>query len=265
MIPFPDIDPIAFEFGPIIVRWYALAYLAGFLMGWQYCLYLAGKNPDKRPFKDDIDGFLTWAVLGVILGGRIGYVLFYNFSYYLDNTHEIFKIWHGGMSFHGGALGACIALILYARLLKFPVLQISDIFVCAVPIGLFFGRIANFINGELYGRMTDVAWAVDFPQGGGLPRHPSQLYEAILEGLVLFIVLTAFVHQQKYCEKSGFLTGCFLIGYGISRFVIEFFREPDVQVGLIFNMFSMGQVLCVPMILLGIWLIHRSHRVTKTS
>lgn len=251
-IPFPDIDPVAVSIGPIVIRWYALAYLSAFLLGWKYVIYLAGKNPEQRPNRLDIDDFLPWGILGVILGGRVGYVLFYQTAMYLHNPLEIFMLWHGGMSFHGGALGMILAMIIYAWRKNIYVLRLTDWVCCAVPIGLFLGRIANFINGELFGRVTDAPWGVVFPHGGELPRHPSQLYEAALEGLVLFLILLALAHNKKVRERPGIISGVFLIGYGLSRILVEFFREPDAQIGFLFNYFTMGQLLCIPMIIGGL-------------
>lgn len=252
---FPNIDPVAFYLGPLPIRWYALAYIAGFLAGWKYCLYLVGLDKDVRPNKTDIDDFLPWAILGVILGGRLGYVIFYQFELYLANPWEIAQIWHGGMSFHGGASGVIIAMLVYSWRRGFSFLRLTDIVVCAVPIGIFFGRIANFINGELFGRVTSVSWGVDFPRGGGMTRHPSQLYEAALEGLVLFLILFFLARSAWVRAHSGILSGVFLLGYGAARFGVEFFREPDLQIGYIAGIFSMGQILCVPMILGGLVLI----------
>ncbi len=251
-IPFPDIDPVAVSIGPIAIRWYALAYLSAFLLGWKYVIYLAGKNPEQRPNRLDLDDFLPWGILGVILGGRVGYVLFYQTAMYLHNPLEIFMLWHGGMSFHGGALGMILAMIIYAWRKKIYVLRLTDWVCCAVPIGLFLGRIANFINGELFGRVTDAPWGMVFPHGGELPRHPSQLYEAALEGLVLFLILFALAHNKKVRERPGIISGIFLIGYALSRITVEFFREPDVQIGFLFDYFTMGQLLCIPMIIGGL-------------
>jgi phosphatidylglycerol:prolipoprotein diacylglycerol transferase len=190
-------------------------------------------------------------MIGVILGGRIGYVLFYQFDFYLDNPANILKVWHGGMSFHGGFIGVLVATGLFAKKNNISFFQITDILACATPIGLFFGRIANFINAELYGRVTDVPWAVIFPDGTGLPRHPSQLYEAFLEGLVLFIVLFALAHSKKIARCTGFLSGIFLMEYATFRFLVEFVRKPDDQLGLYFEMLTMGQLLCIPMFAAG--------------
>lgn len=264
-IEFPDISPIALEVGPVVIRWYALAYLAGFLLGWRYALSFVARDAEKEPKerfwnKLDIDDFLPWAIVGVILGGRIGYVLFYQFDMYMAHPSEILKVWHGGMSFHGGTLGVMAAMIAYSWKRQKPLLRLTDIICSVVPIGLFFGRIANFVNGELFGRVTDVAWGVIFPRGGPLPRHPSQLYEALLEGAVLFTVLALLARWENIRAKPGVLTGVFLIGYGLSRIIVEFFRQPDPQIGLIDSYFTMGQILSMPMIIGGLALIFWARR-----
>lgn len=264
---FPNIDPVAFSLGPLVVRWYALAYVAGFLLGWKYCLSLIkNRYPEgDRPHKDDIDDFLPWAIVGVILGGRLGYVLFYQSGFYFENPLEILKIWRGGMSFHGGVCGVIAASYFYSRLKQFSFLKLCDLLACATPIGLFFGRIANFINGELYGRTTDMPWAVRFPHGGYEPRHPSQLYEAILEGALLFAALYWLAKRESIRLHTGILSGVFLIGYGASRFFVEFYREPDAHIGLVLDIVSMGQILCLPMILGGAVLIVYARRKTDKS
>lgn len=253
-LTYPLIDPIAFQIGPLVVRWYALAYLAGFLGGWRYCIWLANQAPG-RPSGRDMDDFLTWAVIGTILGGRLGYVLFYNPVYFLRNPGDILKIWEGGMAFHGGLLGVIVALLLYARRQGLSPFAIGDLVACAAPIGLFFGRIANFINGELYGRVTDHPWGVVFPHAGPEPRHPSQLYEAVLEGLVLFVVLFALARMGCVRRRPGLLGGLFLLGYGLSRFVVEFVRQPDPQLGFLWLGATMGQMLSLPMMLAGLALL----------
>lgn len=250
-LAFPDIDPVALWVGPLPIRWYALAYLTGILLGWRYALSLAGLDKDTPPSKTDIDDFLPWAIAGVILGGRIGYVLFYQFDLYLSQPLEALKLWHGGMSFHGGAAGVIAALIIYPLVKKIPHFRLADIVCACVPIGLFFGRIANFVNGELYGRVSDVPWAFVFPRGGALPRHPSQLYEAGLEGAVLFLILCFMIRSEKIRNRPGLVSGVFLLGYGMFRSFVEFFREPDEQIGLFMNAISMGQILCLPMMVGG--------------
>lgn len=260
MIPFPNIDPVALQLGPLVIRWYALAYVAGILIGFYYVNWLdrrqAARGGRAVYFSDKArDDLVLYAVLGIILGGRIGYILFYNLPYYFEHPGDILKVWHGGMSFHGGLIGIFTAYYLFARKYGLKWLRIMDFLATATPIGLFFGRLANFINGELYGRVTDSRFGMIFPNSDGLPRHPSQLYEAALEGLVLFLVLYAIATRTRAFDKVGVIGGTFLAGYGISRFIIEFFREPDAQLGLLLGPLSMGQLLCVPMIVAGLWLV----------
>ncbi len=274
VIPYPNIHPDIFSlgpftigdwsFGPFAVRWYALAYIAGLVIGWRYCLALA-KRPPQVVQPRDIDDFLFWATLGVVLGGRIGYVLFYNFDQYLAHPLEIFALWHGGMSFHGGATGVIIAIILFCRSRGIPLLAFGDIIVCAVPVGLFFGRIANFINGELWGRVTDVPWAMVFPTGGPAPRHPSQLYEAFLEGIVLFTLLWVLERFTPARRHPGPLSGAFLVGYGVARIIVENFRQPDPQLGFLFWGITMGQLLSVPLVIVGLALILYARRRTAPA
>ena len=265
-LDFPAIDPVVFAVGPLVVRWYALAYLAGFLLGWKYISYLISKHTEHpKPDKLAIEDFVPWAVLGVILGGRVGYTLFYKSAYYLANPAEIFYVWQGGMSFHGGALGVILAMILFARFKKVPFLRLADLVCCAVPIGLFFGRLANFINGELYGRASDVPWAVKFPMGDFVARHPSQIYEALSEGLVLFLVLFLLQKREAVRSRCGLLSAVFLIGYGLARIGVEFFREPDAHLGFIFGGVSMGQVLSLPMIVFALGLIVYVVRANSTA
>lgn len=254
MLQFPNIDPVAFSIGPVLIRWYALAYLSAFMLGWRYVLYIVDKSLTENPDKNDIDDFLPWAILGVIFGGRLGYVLIYNPALYFSDSVQILQVWHGGMSFHGGLIGATVAMIIYCRKHEIPLLRLSDMVACAAPIGLFFGRIANFINGELYGRETDVPWGMRFPGAGEISRHPSQLYEATLEGLVLFLVLFLFMRIGKVRETPGVLSGLFLAGYGLSRIIVEQFREPDYNLGLFFGHISMGQLLSFPMLVGGLLL-----------
>ena len=256
-IPFPPLDPVLIEIGPLAIRWYALAYLAGFILGWRYCLWLARQNP-SGPSPQLFDDFLTWAVIGTVLGGRLGYVLFYQSAHYLQNPAEVLQVWHGGMSFHGGMLGVIFATWLFTRRHKISFFAFSDLLACVTPIGLFFGRIANFINGELYGRASDVPWAVIFPRGGDIPRHPSQLYEALLEGLILFLLLGWLAQNRQLRQRTGFLSGLFLFGYALFRFTAEFFREPDAQLGFLYAGATMGQLLCVPMMAAGLIIIARA-------
>lgn len=260
-IAFPNIDPVIIQLGPLAVRWYALAYVAGILLGWWYLIRLNKK--DEVLNKKALDDIIVWATLGIILGGRLGYVLFYNAEYYFTYPLEILKVWSGGMSFHGGLVGLLAAIYLLCCKEKLSFLRVMDLVACVAPIGLFFGRVANFINGELYGRVTDVAWGVVFPGGGELPRHPSQLYEALLEGLALFIIMVLLIAFTKIRKRPGALGGVFLMGYALSRSVVEFFREPDEQIGFLFHDFTMGQLLSAPMFLIGLVMIIWSIRAKK--
>lgn len=250
-IAFPAIDPVLFEIGPIVIRWYALAYLVGLIGGWQMIMKLADNSGGQVSRKDG-DDFLVWATLGVVLGGRIGYVIFYRPGFYLENPLEILVVWQGGMSFHGGITGVVVAAIIYARRRGLDVLVFGDLIARVAPIGLFFGRLANFINGELFGRVTDVPWAMVFPHGGPEPRHPSQLYEALLEGLALFIILNLIGRTAWAKARPGVVTGGFLVGYGVFRFLVEFVRQPDAHLGFIVGPFTMGQLLSLPMIVAGL-------------
>ena len=253
-LPFPAIDPIIVEFGPFAIRWYALAYVVGLILGWRYMLHLARRVPDIMTAQE-VDDFLLWVTVGVILGGRLGYVLFYNPGYFLNHPLQIFAVWQGGMSFHGGLIGVITGLIAFCTLRKRSILRVGDLLVCAVPIGLLLGRIANFINGELYGRPSDVPWAMVFPNGGPVPRHPSQIYQAFGEGLVLFVLLFAMAHYSRAPLRPGLLGGTFLVGYGIARSIMELFRMPDQQLGYLIGGATMGQLLSLPLILAGLWLI----------
>jgi phosphatidylglycerol---prolipoprotein diacylglyceryl transferase len=253
VIPFPAIDPVAVSFGPFAVRWYALAYIVGLLIGWRYCLGLSARPP-RLIGRQDVDDFLIWATLGVVLGGRIGYVLFYNPGYYIYHPMEALSVWHGGMSFHGGALGVTLAIVLFTRSRRISLFAFSDIITQAIPIGLFFGRVANFINGELYGRPSNVPWAMVFPNGGPIPRHPSQLYEAFCEGILLFFLLFA-AERLHARQRPGVVTGLFLVGYAAARMSGELFREPDPQLGFLIFGTTMGQLLSIPLLIAGILII----------
>ncbi len=256
-IPFPDIDPIIFQIGPFAVRWYALAYISGLLGAWWYMRWLVARPPHAAT-RDEVDDFITWAMLGVVLGGRLGYVLFYKPEFYLANPLEALKVWEGGMSFHGGLLGVAFVTVLFARRRGIALLPFADALAAAAPIGLFLGRLANFINGELYGRVTEVPWAVVFPRGGDFPRHPSQIYEAALEGLVLFVVLHLLWRSDAVRARPGTLAGVFLLGYGLARAVVELFRQPDTYIGLLLGGTTMGQWLSAPMMAVGLLLILRA-------
>jgi phosphatidylglycerol:prolipoprotein diacylglycerol transferase len=263
VIPFPAFDPVLVHLGPFAVRWYALAYIVGILLGWVYARVLIrnerlwGGNSSKNlaPMTlVDFDDFVVWVTLGIILGGRIGYVLFYNFPLFAAHPIEIVQLWKGGMSFHGGFTGCVVAVVLFARKRGIPILSLGDI-TCAVgPIGLFLGRIANFINGELWGRPADVPWAMVFPGGGSLPRHPSQLYEATLEGLVLLAVLVLLIRMGAL-KRPGLIVGSFACFYAIARSTCEFFREPDAQLGFLWGGATMGQLLSIPLFIAGLGFI----------
>lgn len=242
---FPEIDPVAFRAGPLEVRWYGLMYLFGLLGGYFLMRRLARKRRVELS-GDALLDLVGCVAVGVVAGGRLGYVLFYNLPFYLHNPLEIFAVWRGGMSFHGGLLGSLFMGWRFARKRRIPFYALSDLGAVAAPIGLGLGRIGNFINGELYGRPSDAPWAMVFPQGGPLPRHPSELYEALLEGLLLFFAL---LWLSGRVEAEGALTWAFIGGYGLARFVVEFFREPDPQLGLVAGPFSMGQILSFVMVL----------------
>ncbi len=259
MLPFPAIDPVALQLGPLAIRWYSLAYIAGILIGWWLFMqenrrrHIPGLTPKA------LDDMVLWAVLGIVLGGRLGYVLFYKPAYYLAHPVQILQLWEGGMSFHGGMLGFILAFYIFAQRHKVPFSPVIDVLACVAPIGLFLGRIANFINGELYGRVTDVPWGIVFPHGGPLPRHPSQLYEAGMEGILLFALLMLLLKRTRARDKPLMLGGVFLSGYAVSRIVAECFREPDAFLGFLWGGATMGQLLSLPMLLLGLYLIFRRY------
>ena len=264
-LSFPLIDPVTLDLGVLQIRWYALAYLAGLLLGWRLCLLLARRDKELFVKATHFSDFLGWAALGIVLGGRLGYCLLYKPKYYLAQPVQILFIWQGGMAFHGGFLGFCLSAWLYARRHGLCVLRLADYLAVAAPIGLFFGRIANFINAELYGRPSDLPWAVIFPasqdgQASGLPlsRHPSQIYEALLEGVLLFVVLYLAHQSFSLREKPGLVTGIFMLGYGVARFFVEFFRQYDVALGLIAGWMSHGQLYSLPLMLFGALLIFSS-------
>jgi phosphatidylglycerol:prolipoprotein diacylglycerol transferase len=266
-LPFPDFDPVLLQIGPFALRWYALAYVAGIVLGWLYAVRLiktpAIWSPRQAPATQlQVDDLILYVTLGIILGGRVGYVLFYRPDLFWTNPLEVLQIWNGGMSFHGGALGVAIAVALFARFNKIEVLRLGDLVAPCVPFGLFFGRIANFINGELWGRPTEAPWGVIFPgSGDGLARHPSQLYQAALEGLVLFLILRWATHGARLLPRRGMLTGLFLLFYGLFRIAVEFVREPDSHLPAALREYAtLGMLLSVPMVLVGGWLIVRARR-----
>ncbi len=255
VIPFPAINPVLIHIGPLAVRWYALAYIVGIIAGWFYARAIIASERlwgGPAPFTVvDFDDFVIWITLGIILGGRTGYVLFYNLPLFLSHPIEILKLWNGGMSFHGGVAGCLVAIILFSLKRGIPMLPLGDVIAAVAPIGLLLGRLANFINGELWGRPTDVPWAMIFPNGGPIPRHPSQLYEAALEGVVLFIVLGVLMRTGAL-KRPGVVTGAFALGYGAARIICELFREPDAQLGFLWGGLTMGMLLCIPLMLAGV-------------
>jgi phosphatidylglycerol:prolipoprotein diacylglycerol transferase len=261
-VPFPDFDPVLVHLGPIAIRWYALAYVAGILLGWRYAVALvrnAGLWALRGPpaTVDQVDDLILWITVGVIVGGRLGHVIFYTPELIWTDPVEILKTWHGGMSFHGGAIGVLLALGVFAWRNKLDLLRIGDIAAACAPIGLFFGRIANFINGELWGRPTTLPWGIIFPGAGPEPRHPSELYEAGLEGVVLFLVLRWSTHGRKDLNRRGVVMGLFIAGYGVARTALENVREPDAYMPNFPFGLTMGMILSIPMILVGAWLVWR--------
>lgn len=271
-IPFPEFDPVAVSIGPLAIKWYGLSYLAGLILGWMYIRRLLGTprlwNNSVAPFGvSKVDDLLLYVTLGVVLGGRLGYVFLYEPSTYLANPLDILAVWKGGMSFHGAFIGSALAIWLFARRSGVSMLSTTDLCTAAVPIGLFFGRLANFINGELFGRVTDVPWAMVFPHAAALhptvepaTRHPSQLYEAALEGLALFVILRLLTHSFGALKSPGLVTGVFLVGYAFARGFSEIFREPHAVHFFNIGPFTAGQVYCLPMLLLGLYFIWRARR-----
>jgi phosphatidylglycerol:prolipoprotein diacylglycerol transferase len=263
-VQFPNFDPVIFHIGPLAIRWYALAYVAGILLGWRYAVGLirkprlwGGQTPVVNA--EQIDDLILWITLGIIVGGRIGYILFYAPNLVWDDPLEIFQVWKGGMSFHGGFLGVVTAIVLFSLGNRIDMFKLGDIIAPAVPIGLFFGRIANFINGELWGRPTSVPWGIQFPQAGIEYRHPSQLYEAALEGILLFLILRFATHRLHWLQRRGAVAGLFMVGYGLFRISLESVREPDAQMlPFLRDVVTMGTILSIPMLLFGLWLIWRS-------
>jgi phosphatidylglycerol:prolipoprotein diacylglycerol transferase len=266
-IPFPAIDPVLISLGPLHIRWYALSYIVGIFVGWWWARRLAGNaklwGPNGAPLKpSDIDDFVVWATVGIILGGRVGYVLFYDLPRFLENPASIFAIWEGGMSFHGGFLGTILAMVLFARSRKIPTWSLIDVIGASVPPGILLVRIANFINGELWGKETDLPWGVVFPMAGPEPRHPTQLYEGLLEGAALFLLILFLTHRQKRLRQPAFISGVFAAWYGAVRILIEFVRVPDVQIGYLAGPLTLGMLLSIPMFVAGIalmiWAVRRT-------
>lgn len=269
-LPFPDIDPVIFSIGPLAVHWYGVGYIVGILFAWWYARRLvaterlwSGAPATIKP--DDIDDLLVWAAVGVVLGGRVGYILFYDLGRYLQNPFDILAIWQGGMSFHGGLAGTTLAMVLFARSRGLRMLSLFDVVAAGAPVGLGLVRVANFINSELWGKETGVAWAV-IPPGDMFGRHPSQIYEALLEGLALFLLLSVLIWGFRKLRTPGFVTGTFVAGYGAARIFVEFFREPDAQLGyLAGGWLTMGMVLSLPMVLIGLWLMWRARPASPAA
>jgi phosphatidylglycerol:prolipoprotein diacylglycerol transferase len=261
-IPFPAIDPVLISIGPFAIRWYALAYILGIVLGWRLMRRIV-QRPGWRVTPEAVDDLVFYVTLGVILGGRLGYVLFYQPDHYLDRPLELLAVWRGGMSFHGGLIGVLVATWLFARKRNLAFFELTDALAIVTPIGLCLGRIANFINAELWGRFTDVPWGVIFPNAGLEPRHPSQLYEAGLEGVVLFAVMLWAARGAHAPSDNGRLSGIFLVGYALARITVELFREPDLQIGYLAGGITMGQLLSLPMLAFGLFLILRARRASS--
>jgi phosphatidylglycerol---prolipoprotein diacylglyceryl transferase len=270
LIAFPVFDPIAISIGPIAIRWYALAYITGIVLGWVYARSLLKteklwEGPPPLSLAQ-LDDFILWVTLGIIAGGRSGYVLFYNLPFFIQHPAEIFEVWKGGMSFHGGFIGCVVAVMWFARANGISILSLGDITTAVAPIGLFLGRLANFVNSELWGRTADpsLPWAIIFPNGGPLPRHPSQLYEAGLEGILLFAILAVMIRLGAL-KRPGLILGSFIAIYGLARIIGEHFREPDPQLGFLWGGLTMGMLLSVPMVIAGAILIATSWRHKPAS
>ncbi|MDC1155895.1 prolipoprotein diacylglyceryl transferase [Candidatus Pelagibacter sp.] len=255
-----NFDPVAFQIMSFEIRWYSLSYIAGIIIGWLICKKIFIRKSD---INEKFDDYITYLVIGIIIGGRLGYIIFYNFSYYVNNFFDIFKVWEGGMSFHGGLIGIIVASILFSKKNNQDSFLYMDLVSLVAPIGIFFGRLANFINSELYGTPTDILWAVTFIQVDSLSRHPSQLYEAILEGVILFIILMYFKNKD-YLKKPGLISGLFLIFYSIFRFFIEFVRVPDEQLGYLIFELSMGQIISLIFLVIGIILFYLKNENKQT-
>ena len=255
-----DFNPVIVDLGLFQVRWYSLAYILGIIIGWMYAIKIIklttiNKYNFEQIKKSEFDDLIIYLVIGIVLGGRIGYVLFYNFEYYSQNLFEIFKLWKGGMSFHGGLLGIIVSIIFFSKKTNINFFKFADIVSCVAPIGIFFGRIANFINGELYGKISTLPWAIIFPAGGSVPRHPSQIYEAFLEGIILFVLINYFALKKQLLFKTSYISGLFLVSYSILRILSEIFREPDIHLGLFYNYFSLGTLLSMATLVAGLAII----------
>jgi len=268
----PQIDPVLISLGPLQIHWYGVAYAVGILFGWWYARKMVTTpelwGASGAPITEEhLDDFLVWAVGGIILGGRLGYILFYDLPTYLENPLAVFAVWQGGMSFHGGLAGITLAMILFARKHGFSPFSMFDIIAACCGLGIFLGRVSNFINAELFGRVTDAPWGVIFPGTDGLPRHPSQLYEGILEGILLFAIMAIFIWKFGKLKTPGFIAGVFVAGYGLSRIAVEFVRVPDPQLGYLFgtSWITMGMMLSIPLVVIGMWSMASSSTRSSTS
>ena len=255
-----NFDPVLIDLGLFQIRWYSIAYILGIIIGWVYAtkiikLTTINKYNFEQIKTSQFDDLVIYLIIGIILGGRLGYVIFYNFEYYSQNFFEIFKLWRGGMSFHGGLLGIIVSIIFFSKKTKTNFFKFADIVSCVAPIGLFLGRIANFINGELYGKISTLPWAIIFPNGGSVARHPSQIYEAILEGIILFILINYLALKKQLLLQTGYISGLFLVSYSILRILSEIFREPDMHLGLYFNYFSLGTLLSMATLVIGVVIV----------
>ena len=255
-----NFDPVLIDLGFFQIRWYSIAYILGILIGWIYANRII-KSTTSNEYNfiqittKQFDDLIIYLVIGIILGGRLGYVIFYNLDYYSQNLLEVFKLWHGGMSFHGGLLGVIISILIFSKRKQINFFKFSDIVSCVAPIGILLGRLANFINGELYGKVTTLPWGIIFPNAGNLSRHPSQIYEALLEGICLFLIINYLALKKKFIYRAGYISAIFLILYSILRIFSEIFREPDIHLGLLFNYFSMGTLLSLITIIFGLFII----------
>ena len=255
-----NFDPVLIDLGLFQIRWYSIAYILGIIIGWMYAtkiikLTTINKNNFEQIKTSHFNDLIIYLVVGIVLGGRLGYIVFYNLEYYSQNFFEIFKLWQGGMSFHGGLLGVIVSIIFFSKKTKTNFFKFADIIACVSPIGIFLGRIANFINGELYGKISTLPWALIFPNGGSLARHPSQIYEAILEGIILFILINYLALKKQLLFRTGYISGFFLVSYSVLRIFSENFREPDIHLGYFFNYFSMGTILSSITFLAGCFII----------
>ena len=254
-----DLNPVLINFWSFEVRWYSLAYIFGILIGWWIAKKIIVFKIETKNIAFNIrifDDLISYIIISIIIGGRFGYIIFYNLSYYLNNPLDVFKIWQGGMSFHGALIGVILGTYLFSNKVKINLFFFLDIIACVAPVGIFFGRVANFINGELYGKPTNLSWSVIFPDVDRIPRHPSQLYEAVLEGFMLFIILIVLTYKKS--ANTGLVSALFMVLYGLFRIIAEQFREPDMQVGYLFNLFSMGSVLSFFMILMGLFILKKA-------